>query len=177
MRIFKKILIILAILVVVLLIVALFVKKDYTIERSTTINKPRAEVFNYIRYLKNQNDYSKWAQMDPNMKKDFRGTDGTVGFVSSWEGNKDVGMGEQEIKGIKEGESVKYEIRFKKPWESVANAKITTEAFGVTQTKVKWSFSGNMPYPFNLMRLVGMEKMIGDDLQTGLHNLKVLQEK
>lgn len=177
MRIVKKILVILAMLIVILLVVALFVKKDYTIEREVTINKPKTEVFNYIKYLKNQNDYSKWAMMDPNMKKDFRGTDATVGFVSSWEGNKDVGKGEQEIKNIKEGESVDYEIRFMKPWESVANATMATEAVGDAQTKVKWSFSGHMPYPINLMRLFGMEKMVGDDLQTGLNNLKTLQEK
>ncbi|MFT3912280.1 MAG: SRPBCC family protein [Ferruginibacter sp.] len=177
MRIVKKILIILVLLIVVLLVVALFLDKDYTIQREVTINKPKTEVFNYIKYLKNQNDYSKWAKMDPNMKKEFRGTDATVGFVSAWEGNKDVGQGEQEIKGIKDGESVDYEIRFKKPFESVAQAKMSTEAAGETQTKVKWSFSGHMPYPMNLMRLFGMEKMVGDDLQTGLNNLKALQEK
>jgi hypothetical protein len=39
--------------------------------------------------------------MDPDMKKTYRGTDGTVGFVSEWESNKkDVGTGEQEI-GLK----------------------------------------------------------------------------
>ena len=29
-----------------------FIKKDYTIRRQITINKPKAEVFNYIRFLK-----------------------------------------------------------------------------------------------------------------------------
>jgi hypothetical protein len=177
MRILKKIIIILLVLVVVLLIVALFVKKDYTIQREVTINKPKTEVFEYIKYLKNQNEYSKWAQMDPAMKKDFRGTDATVGFVSAWEGNKDVGKGEQEIKAIKEGERVDYEIRFLKPWESVAQANMTTTAVSDNQTRVSWAFSGHMPYPFNLMRLFGMEKMVGNDLQTGLDNLKVRLEK
>src|SRR5690349_4391013 len=102
MRILKNILVILVVLVVVLLVTALFVKKDYTIEREVTINKPKTEVFDYIKYLKNQNEYSKWARLDPNMKKEFRGTDATVGFVSAWEGNKDVGKGEQEIKSIRE---------------------------------------------------------------------------
>src|SRR6476660_1660388 len=100
MRILKKILVILIILVIVLLIMALFIDKDYAIVREVTINKPKTEVYNYVKYLKNQNEYSKWARMDPDMKKDFRGTDATVGFVSAWEGNKDVGKGEQEIKKI-----------------------------------------------------------------------------
>ena len=177
MRILKRILFVLLALIVVALIAALFVNKDYTITREVSINKPRTDVYNYIKYLKNQNEFSKWAKMDPNMKKTFTGTDATVGFVSAWEGNKDVGKGEQEIKGIKDGERVDYEIRFKKPMESVAQAYMTTTAVNDNQTKVTWTFSGHMPYPFNLMRLLGMEKMIGKDLQTGLDNLKAIQEK
>ncbi|MBC7535363.1 MAG: SRPBCC family protein [Ferruginibacter sp.] len=177
MRIVKKILVLLLALVVILLIVALFVKKDYSIQREVSINKPKTAVFDYIKYLKNQNEFSKWAKMDPNMKKKFAGTDATVGFISMWEGNGDVGKGEQEIKKISAGESVDYEIRFIKPWKSVAQSNMSTEAISEDQTKVKWSFSGYMPYPFNLMRLFGMEKMIGNDLQTGLDNLKAIQEK
>jgi hypothetical protein len=39
-------------------------------------------VYDYVKYLKNQNDYSVWAKIDPGMKTEFRGKDGTVGFVS-----------------------------------------------------------------------------------------------
>ena len=48
MRILKKILVVLAIIIAIPLIVALFVKKDYAVEREVIINKPKAEVFNYI---------------------------------------------------------------------------------------------------------------------------------
>lgn len=38
--------------------------------------------------------------------------------------------------------------------------------------------SGTMSYPFNVMRLfMNMDKMIGEDLQTGLNNLKAQLEK
>ena len=79
------------------LVVALFVKKDYNVEREIVINKSVNEVFSFIKYLKNQDSYSKWAMMDPQMKKTYRGTDGEIGFVSAWESNmKEVGFGEQE---------------------------------------------------------------------------------
>ena len=81
MRILKKIIIVIAILIAIPLIVALFVKKDYAIERQVVINKPKQEVFNYIKFLKNQDNYSKWNMIDPNMKKAYTGTDGTVGFL------------------------------------------------------------------------------------------------
>ncbi|MDQ3683867.1 MAG: SRPBCC family protein, partial [Bacteroidota bacterium] len=109
MNILTKILIIIGILIAIPLIIALFVKKEYTVERDITINKPKQEVFNYVKYLKNQDNYSKWVRTDPAMKKDFRGTDGTVGFVYAWDGNKKAGKGEQEIKNIMEGERVDVE--------------------------------------------------------------------
>ncbi len=52
------------------------------------------------------------------------------------------------------------------------------EAVSPDATKVKWAFHGKMNYPFNLMGLfMNMEKMIGDDFQTGLNNLKAVLEK
>lgn len=72
MRILKKILVVLAIIIAIPLIVALFVKKDYAVEREVIINKPKAEVFNYIKFIKNQGHYSKWSMMDPAMKKTYQ---------------------------------------------------------------------------------------------------------
>ena len=47
-----------------------------------------------------------------------------LGFVSKWEGNKDVGSGEQEIKKIIHNESIESELRFLKPWKSQSDAYI-----------------------------------------------------
>ncbi len=92
MKVLKNIALILGSIICLLLITAAFTKKEYSVERDITINKSKDSVFNYIKYLKNQNDYSKWASMDKNMKKEFVGTDGTPGFISSWDSdNKDVG--------------------------------------------------------------------------------------
>ena len=65
MKIVKKILIGLAILIALVLVVALFVGKEYTAESEIIINKPKQEVFEYIKHIKNQNNYSKWNMMDP----------------------------------------------------------------------------------------------------------------
>jgi uncharacterized protein YndB with AHSA1/START domain len=178
MKILKTILIAVGILIAVPLIVALFVKKDYEVEREITINKPKEEVFDYVKFLKNQDNYSKWATMDPEMKKTYRGTDGTVGFVSAWKSdNKDVGKGEQEIMKITEGKRIDFELRFFEPFESTEPAYMTTESVSENQTKVKWGFSGHMDYPMNIMMLfMDFEKMIGDDLDTGLKNLKSVLE-
>ena len=53
-----------------------------------------------------------------------------------------------------------------------------TEAVSENQTKVKWGFIGRMPYPMNVMQLfMDLPGMIGNDLQTGLNNLKGILEK
>lgn len=164
-------------IIILLLIVALFIKKEYAVERSITINKPKEAVFNYIKYLKNQDNFSKWASMDPNMKKEYMGTDGTVGFISAWEGNKKVGKGEQEIKKITEGEQVDFELRFIKPFPGLANAYMKASTADNNKTQVKWGFDSKMNYPMNLMLLfMNMENMIGKDFSTGLENLKNILE-
>ncbi len=164
--------------IALLFILALFVKKGYAIEREITIDKPRPEVFDYLKHLKNQDHFNKWAMADPNQKKEFRGTDGTVGFVYAWEGNKKVGKGEQEIKSIKEDERIDVEVRFEKPFEAIAYTPFTTESLPGNQTKVKWAMSARMKYPMNIMLLfMNMDKMLGKDIQLSLGNLKTILEK
>jgi uncharacterized protein YndB with AHSA1/START domain len=179
MRILKKVLLAIAVVIGVALIAAIFVKKDYLVQRQVTINKPKQEVFDYVKLLKNQDHYSKWASMDPAMKKSFTGMDGQPGFVSAWESDKDdVGKGEQEIKSIEEGKRINYELRFMEPFASTSPAFMTTESVDANSTKVTWAFSGHMSYPTNLMLVfMDMEKMIGSDLETGLKNLKNQLEK
>jgi hypothetical protein len=176
MKTLKRILIVIAILIAIPLLIALFVKKEYAIEREVIVTKPKQEVFNYVKYLKNQDNYSKWVRTDPNMKKQFRGTDGNVGFVYAWDGNKDAGKGEQEIKNITEGERVDVEIRFEKPFEGIAYAPIITEAISENQTKVKWALKGESKYPLNIMNLF-MDNMLGKDLEVSLTALKSILEK
>ena len=175
----KKILIVIVIIIAIPLIIALFGKDEYFVEREVTINKPNQDVFNYIKMLKNQTHYSKWVMMDPNAKMEYTGTDGTVGFVSAWDSeNKNVGKGSQTITKITEGSRMDLDIHFIKPFEGHSSAFMTTEAVSATQTKVKWGFTGKNKYPMKVLHLfMNMEKMIGNDLQTGLDNLKAVLEK
>jgi hypothetical protein len=177
MGIILTILLVIAVIIAIILAIALFVKKDYSVERDIIINRNKNDVFNYIRLLKNQDNFSKWASLDPGMKKEYRGMDGTVGFVSSWEGNKKVGKGEQEIVKITDGDRVDYKLHFIKPFEGLAESHMTTSTVSENQTKVGWGMSSSMKYPMNIMMLfMNMEKLIGDDFSTGLTNLKTVLE-
>jgi hypothetical protein len=174
----KKILIALLVLLAIPLITALFVKNHYVVTTQINIKRPVPIVFDYIRFLTNQDNFSVWAAIDPQMLKSYRGIDGTVGFVSSWHSeNPDVGTGEQEIMAIVEEQQIDYELRFLEPFTATAPAKMLTKSVGENETQVTWIFEGKMPYPMNLMLLfVDMEAMIGADLQQGLENLKLILE-
>ena len=174
-------LIILGILVgaiALLLIIALFSRKGYSVERKITIDKSCSDVFQYLRNIKNQDKFSVWVMKDPNMKREFRGNDGTVGFVYAWEGNKQAGKGEQEIISIDENKYLGLEVRFEKPFVAVASTPFTVEAISPQQSKVIWGMTSSMNYPMNIMLLLmNMEKMLGKDMETSLKTLKGILEK
>ena len=163
-------------LLVLVLILALIAPKTYDVSRSIVIETPKAEVFKVLRSLRQQDDWSPWAKRDPHMKKEFKGVDGEVGSVSYWNGNKEVGEGEQEITKIIDGERIEGELRFLKPWKSESNCYFTTEDAG-SGTKVTWGFSGKNKFPFSIMMLfMSMDKMVGKDFEEGLATLKAKME-
>lgn len=176
MNILKIILFVIVGLVATFFIVALFVKKEFDIEREIVINKPKQEVFDYMKFLKNQDNYSVWVMQDPNMKKSFTGTDGTVGFIYAWEGNDQAGKGEQKIKSMVEGERVDVEVRFEKPFKGISQAPMIFEAISPTQTKVRWGLKGKSSYPMNIMNLF-TAGMLNSSVDKSLLTLKGILEK
>ena len=158
-------------------IIALFIADSYHVERTVVLEKPLKLVYYYTKYLKKQNNFSKWANIDPKMQTSFSGTAGEVGFIQAWQSElAEVGEGEQEIIKIDPYKRIDYELRFKVPFEASEPAFIVFEDLGNT-TKVKWRFTGHLDYPMNFMMLIfDFEQVIGDDLQHVLNNLKAILE-
>lgn len=177
MNIITTILAILGSIVILFLVIALLIKKEFSLERNIVINKSRQDVFNYAKLLKNQEKYSVWVMKDPNIKLVYGGIDGTIGASSAWESNdKNVGIGAQEIIKMKEGESFETEIRFKKPFEATNYALTAVTDARNGQTKISTIFSGKSKFPMNVMNLF-MDKLVGKDMQKNLENMKANLEK
>lgn len=178
MNILVIILLIIVGVIALLLVIGLFARKGYTIERSVVINKPKQEVFNYVKIMRNQEHFSKWVMKDPDMKKDFRGTDGTEGFVYGWNSiDNQAGEGEMELKKITGQDRIDMEIRFVRPMKGVSDAAFVLETVG-NQTNTRWSFKSEMKYPMNVMMLlIPLEKMLGKDMDESLAMLKSNLEK
>ena len=170
MKIFKYVLITIAAIVVIFLVLGLFAPKEYKVERSITINAPQQVVMDQVKSLKNMQEWSPWAEQDPDMKITYEGTDGEVGSVSKWEGDK-MGQGMQEVTAISENR-VETKLTFIEPWESECTAYFQLDPEGEA-VKVTWVMEGQNSFPWNaLSLLMSMDKMIGKDFEKGLEKLK-----
>src|SRR5829696_292443 len=126
MNIIITILLVLAGILALLLLMALFMKREHYVNREIIINAPLQKVFDYLKLLKNQDEFNKHAMAAPDRKREFKGTDGTVGYIYAWSGDKAAGIGEKEIKNIIEGKRVETEIRFVKPMAATASIIMET---------------------------------------------------
>lgn len=177
MRILKKILFTILGLIALLLIIAIFVPRTYTVSVSETINTSSTEVFEYVKIIKNQENYSVWVMEDPKAKKVYSGTDGTVGFTSSWNSkNENVGEGSQTITKVIPNKRIDVDLHFIRPFEGDQKASTILKSIGNDKTIVTSEFYGNAPYPMNIMSFM-MKGMLGDQMSKNLKNLKDILEK
>jgi len=176
MSILTIILLVVAGIIALLLIIALFIKKEHYVRREVIIDAPLPKVFDFLRLIKNQEKFNKWAATDADRKKEFKGTDGTVGFIYAWSGNKKAGVGQKEIKNIIEGKKIETEVRFVKPMAAVASVIMETEPLSATQTKVYMTNAGTLNYPLNIM-IPMAEKNFAKHMDSSLATLKNLLEE
>jgi uncharacterized protein YndB with AHSA1/START domain len=152
--------------------------KDFNFEREITINRPSDAVFAYLKPLRNFESWNPFLKKDCHVKTEYRGTDGEVGFTSSWDGEREVGSGEQEITKVVNGRKIEFELRFKRPFKATNTGYFATESVGGTQTRVRWGIAGNTSFPMTVIGLfMSSEKMIGKEFEAGLNQLKSILEK
>jgi hypothetical protein len=175
MNIIFTIVLLLVVFIAVLLIMAFFMRNTHFVSRQIIINAPQQKVFDYIKLLKNQENFNSGAMTDPDRAWEHTGTDGTIGYLIAWKGNKKAGEGQKEIINIIEGKTVETEIRFVKPMVTSATIIMDTESLSENQTKVAFSNAGTLPYPFNVMIPV-FEKMFAKDMDKSLLTLQNILE-
>lgn len=176
MRALKTIGIIVLAIVAIVLLMATFGKKDFRVERSTTIAAPISAVYANVSSLAGMDEWGPWKEMEHNMTATLSGSpDGQVGAISHWK--SDESEGEQELAELVTDKYVKTKLRFLKPWaaNNEATFDLAPEGDG---TKVTWGIQG--PCDF-MSRLIGvfmsMDKMVGPMFEKGLANLKTQTEK
>ena len=178
MKILKKIGLGIVALIAIVLFAGLFISRDFSFEKSITINAPIDAVWENTNSLADLDRWSPWADYDPNQKHELFGTDGTVGAKKTWDSEvENVGKGSQTIVKMEAPTLFETFLSFEKPFKSEAKGFVKLKPDGSDKTIVSWSFESEMPYPMNIMKLfMNMDESIGKDFNIGLSKLKKLCE-
>ena len=174
---FKRLLLVLIVLIAVLLGYAATRPDSFRVERATVIKAPPAKVFALIDDFRQWAGWSPWEKLDPAMKRTHSGAASGKGAVYAWQGNNDVGAGRMEILETTAPPRVLIRLDFLKPFAATNTAEYTIVPEG-DGTRVTWAMYGPAPFVSKLMQVfVSMDKMIGTDFEQGLANLKALAER
>jgi len=163
-------------IIVLVLILGFLMRRTHYVKREIIVEAPQGKVFDYIKLLSNQDNWNKWSMTDPDRNTEFKGTDGTVGFIISWSGNKGAGEGEKEIVNIEDGKSMESQIRFIKPMATTAIVVLDTESLNANRTKLTMSNAGALKYPMNIF-IPLVEKKFPKDMDGSLLTLKNILEQ
>ena len=148
----------------------------YVVERSTTIEASPNDVFAKVVDLRAWDDWSPWAEMDPEMNKTYTGDPGTVGSGYSWNGNRKVGEGRMTVKEVDAQERVAIDLEFIKPFKSQSVTEVSVAPAG-DGSQVTWTMTGKHNWMSKIMGIFkSMDKMVGPDFEKGLAKLKRISE-
>lgn len=153
-------------------------RKHYDLSRTIIINRPKAEVYAYIRQLRKQPTWMVWFQKDPEIIKKYKGEDGKVGASFYWKGeNKTPGEGIQKITKVREGKVLETQLLFLQPYKSLSLLYFGAKEVEPERTKLIWGVRGVHKFPASVLTLFyGLERAVGKDFDQGLQNLKNLLE-
>jgi carbon monoxide dehydrogenase subunit G len=148
---------------------------EAVVQRRITIEAPPEKVFAIVGNMKRFNEWSPWAELDPNTKYTFEGPETGVGQKMSWtSANPNVGSGSQTITAFEENKRTATELDLGGMGKAQASMELSPSGMG---TAVTWGFrttlNGLMERWFGLM----FDKWIGADYERGLTKLKAVAEK
>lgn len=173
----RKILIAIVVLIGALLVYAATKPDQFSVVRVTTIEASPEVVFAQLNDFKRWQEWSPWEKMDPAMQRTYSSSTAGVGSVYAWNGNDKVGQGQMEILKSDAPKNLVIKLDFIKPFESHNIAEFTVTGTAQT-TAVSWEMLGPNLFIGKVMGVfVDMDKMIGNDFESGLANLKKLAEQ
>jgi uncharacterized protein YndB with AHSA1/START domain len=174
-KLLKAIVWILAVLVVIFIGGGYLLPDEVNLQRQTVINAPPEKVFSLVSEYKRFNEWSPWAELDPNAVYTFEGPDTGVGAKMSWASNDpDVGAGSQTITESVPNSRVGVDLDFGAMGKSQAYWDLKPEGTGTLAT---WGFKMRLESMMDRWFGLLMERFIGPDYDKGLAKLKALAEK
>lgn len=173
---FKKILIGLAVLVGIFVVVVAMQPSKFRIERTAMIAAPQADVFAQVNDFHKWDAWSPWAKLDPDAKVTFEGAEAGEGAIMTWAGNDKVGKGTSTIVESRPSDLVRIDAEFVEPMAGTSKTEFTFKPEG-DRTAVTWAMSSEHGFFGKAFCLImNGKKMIGDEMEKGLVQLKSVAE-
>jgi carbon monoxide dehydrogenase subunit G len=171
MRIVKRILAGIVVLAVLLTLIAYVLPRRAEVSRSIEIAAPPEAVYAVVSDLRRMNEWSPWAEIDPETEYTFTGPIEGVGQTMNWESaSPQVGSGSQSIIRLEPGREVDTALDFGSM--GAAEAMIDLEPAGAG-TKVTWGFTTDLGFnPIGRYMGLMFDSWIGADYERGLAKLK-----
>ena len=177
LKVFGFIVAILLLVVGVVLANAATKPDTFRVERTASIKAPPEKIFPLIDNFDNWGAWSPYEKKDPAMKRIRSGAASGRGSVYAWDGDKNVGKGRMEIAEASPPSKVTLKLDFEKPFAAHNIVNFTLEPKGES-TSVTWAMHGPVPYLARIVHVIfNVDRMVGQDFEAGLANLKALAER
>jgi effector-binding domain-containing protein len=177
----KKVILVVLFLLTAFVVTGYLLPKQVHIERSITVDRPATMMFELLNGYRYYDEWSPWADRDPNAEFIISGPDSGVGARLSWIGDPQlVGSGWQEIVVSRPYELINIKLDFDA--QGVADTGFRLVSQG-DATKITWFFDSDLTKGVNyldsfLARYFGLlfDRWVGGDYEQGLANLKQYAE-
>ena len=170
-----------SLLVLIIACVCLYAstKPDYfTYQKEGIFSATPDKVFPYLNSFKLGNEWIPFGEEDPNMIKEYSGSDSGVGAKHHFSGNNEVGEGNLEILEVIPNQQVKINLSMLRPMAGENLVTYKLEPIDSSKTKFIWSIEGNQPFIGKVFSIfIDCEKMMGGKFEKGISNLKKIVEK
>ena len=174
MKIFKKILLVLLVLVVVAAVIGWMLPAQVHVERNLVMKAPVENIYEQINVLDNWKGWSPWMKMDPEQEMTYNDIPSGTGASYSWNGKK-TKTGTLTITEAKPYETIKTDLLFNGTDSAKAGFNFEKTAEG---TNVVWYMDMNLgSNPFGRLMFNVFKGMMTDSFEQGLKDISALAEK
>jgi uncharacterized protein YndB with AHSA1/START domain len=149
----------------------------FKIARSAIVEAPPERIYPEINDFHNWEKWSPWARLDPGQKTTYDGSPLGAGAILEWSGDGKVGAGKMTIKESSQNERIRIKIEFFKPMQAVNDVQFDLKPIGESRTEVLWTMSGRNEFMGKAVHaFMNMDKLVGEQFEQGLANLKSVVE-
>jgi len=173
----KKLLIGLIAIIAIVVSIGARQGKNFSVERHIDIRAAPDKIYPLLADLHQWRQWSPWENIDPNLQRVYAGAASGKGAVYDWRGAHRAGVARVAITDAAAPGKIDLTMAFAKPLASTSHGgfTLTPQAGG---TRVTWRLQGPLGMRTRLITaFIGMDLLLGSELEKGLAGLKTAAEK